>query len=164
MCWLHYTNITKQNTIQTRTFLLRDRKNVSISILLQKVFLRWKISRIINRIDGGSWNKNNPGGKNWKINQRREEGGGTSIKHSKVNRSVAATISHNECKDVLSNNKCIRHSMNRIKSKDHQIGTYEISKVSLFWWQNIYSKKWIWWISSWLSEFNRRKQLSYNYF
>ena len=52
MCWLRYTNIAKQNTIQTRTFLLRDRKNVSISILFQKVFLRWKISGIINRIDG----------------------------------------------------------------------------------------------------------------
>ena len=111
---------------------MRDRKNVSISILLQKVFLRWKISQIINRIDGASWNKNNPGGKDRKINQCREQGGETSIKHSNVNRSVAATISHNEYKDVLSNNKCIRHSMNRIKSKDHQTGTYEISKVSLF--------------------------------
>ena len=29
------------------------------------------------------------------------------------------------------NNKCIRHSMNRIQSKDHRIGTYEINKISL---------------------------------
>ena len=41
-----------------------------------------------------------------------------------VNRNVVPTISHNEYKDVLLNNKCIRHSMNRIQSKDHGIGTY----------------------------------------
>ena len=41
-----------------------------------------------------------------------------------VNRNVVATISHNEYKDVLSSNKCLRHSMNRIQSKDHRIGTY----------------------------------------
>ena len=37
--------------------------------------------------------------------------------------SVVATINHTEYKDVLLNNKCIRHSMNRIQSKDHLIGT-----------------------------------------
>ena len=48
-----------------------------------------------------------------------------------MNRNVA-TISHNEYKDVLLNNKCIRHSMNRIQSKDHhRIGTYESNKISL---------------------------------
>ena len=31
-----------------------------------------------------------------------------------VNRNVVVTIRHNEYKDVLLNNKCIRHSMNRI--------------------------------------------------
>ena len=46
-----------------------------------------------------------------------------------MNRSAAATISHNEYKDVLLNNKCIRHSMNRIQSKDHILGTYEINKT-----------------------------------
>ena len=38
-----------------------------------------------------------------------------------VNKNVAATISHNEYKDVLLKNKCLRHSMNRIQSKDHRI-------------------------------------------
>ena len=47
------------------------------------------------------------------------------------NRNVVATITHNEYKDVLLNNKCIRHSMNRIRSKDHRTGTYEINKISL---------------------------------
>ena len=48
-----------------------------------------------------------------------------------VNRNVVATISHNQYKDVLSNNKCLRHSVNRIKSKDHRIGNYEINKIAL---------------------------------
>ena len=55
-------------------------------------------------------------------------------KHKKaknVSKNVVAAISHNEYKDVLLNNKCIRHSMNRIQSKDHRIGTYEINKISL---------------------------------
>ena len=46
-----------------------------------------------------------------------------------MNKNVVATISHNEYKDVLLNNKCLRHSMNRIQSKDHRIGTYEINKI-----------------------------------
>ena len=48
-----------------------------------------------------------------------------------VNKNVVATINHNEYKNVLLNNKCIRHSMNRIESKDDRIGTYEINKISL---------------------------------
>ena len=40
-----------------------------------------------------------------------------------VDKNVIAAVSHHECKDVLLNNKCIRHSMNRIQSKDHRIGT-----------------------------------------
>ena len=39
-------------------------------------------------------------------------------------------FSHNECIDVLLNNKCIRHSMNRIQSKDHRLGTCKINKIS----------------------------------
>ena len=54
------------------------------------------------------------------------------IKKAKgVNKNVVAAISHNEYKDVLLNNKCIRHSVNRIQSKDHRIGTYKINKISL---------------------------------
>ena len=48
-----------------------------------------------------------------------------------VHRNVVATISHSEYKDVLLNNKSLRHSMNRIQSKDHRIGFYEINKISL---------------------------------
>ena len=45
-----------------------------------------------------------------------------------VNRNVVATTC---IEDVLLNNKCLRHSMNRIQSKDHIIETYEIKKISL---------------------------------
>ena len=51
-------------------------------------------------------------------------------KHKKakgVSKNVVTTISHNEHKDVLLNKKCLRHSMNRIQSKDHKIGTYTIT-------------------------------------
>ena len=48
-----------------------------------------------------------------------------------MNKSVVATISHNEYEGVLLNKKCFRHSMNRIQSKDHKIGTYEINEISL---------------------------------
>ena len=37
-------------------------------------------------------------------------------------------ICHNEYKDALLNNKCIRHSMNRIQ----KIGTCETNRVLLF--------------------------------
>ena len=36
-----------------------------------------------------------------------------------------------KAKVVLLNKKCLRHSMNRIESKDHEIGTYEFNKISL---------------------------------
>ena len=49
-----------------------------------------------------------------------------------VNRNVIATASHKKHKDVFLNNKCLRNAMNRIQSKDHRIGTYEINKISLF--------------------------------
>ena len=48
-----------------------------------------------------------------------------------VNRNIVAKIIHNEYKDGLWSKKCPRHSMNRIQSKDHKIGTYEINKISL---------------------------------
>ena len=59
---------------------------------------------------------------------------GDNSEHKKTkdeNKNVVATISHNEYKDHLLNNKRIRHSKNRNRSKDHRIGTYEINKISL---------------------------------
>ena len=48
-----------------------------------------------------------------------------------MNKNVVATIGLNEYKDVSLNNKYIRHSMNRIQSKDQRIETDEINKISL---------------------------------
>ena len=47
---------------------------------------------------------------------------GEHKKASGVNKNVAAT-SHSEYKDVFLNKKCLRNLINRIKSKDHRIGT-----------------------------------------
>ena len=52
-------------------------------------------------------------------------------KAKSANGNIVATRRQNEYKDALLNNKCLRHSMNRIQSKDHKIGTYEINKISL---------------------------------
>ena len=51
-------------------------------------------------------------------------------KANSVNKKVVTTISHNEYKDVLLNNRCLRHSMNRIQSKNHRIQTYKIHILS----------------------------------
>ena len=55
------------------------------------------------------------------------DGNSEHKKAKDMNRNIAATTSHNKYNDVLFNNKCLRNSMNRIKSKDHGIGTYEIN-------------------------------------
>ena len=39
-------------------------------------------------------------------------------------------------KDVLFNEKAIRHKMKRIQSKKHKLGTYEIDKISLSCFEN----------------------------
>ena len=48
-----------------------------------------------------------------------------------INKSIVQTISPTEYKDVLMNRKYLRYSLNRIQSKDHRIGTYEINKISV---------------------------------
>ena len=48
-----------------------------------------------------------------------------------VNKNVVATIIHNEYKDVLLDKKGLKHSMDKIQSKDHKIETYEVNKISL---------------------------------
>ena len=49
-----------------------------------------------------------------------------------ANKNVAVKISHNKYKDDWMNKKQLRHSVNRIQSKNHKIGTYEIKKIYLF--------------------------------
>ena len=77
-----------------------------------------------------------------------------SSEHKKamgVYRNVIATIIHYESYDVLLNKKCLRHSVNRIQSKDHKIKTCEINKISLPWFDGKICIQKLWWISSRLS-------------
>ena len=46
-----------------------------------------------------------------------------------VNKNVVATIGHNEYKDVLLKNKCLRDSVNRIEGKDLDLMTKYIFKT-----------------------------------
>ena len=43
---------------------------------------------------------------------------------------------HKEVVDVLFNKKVIRHSMKKIQSKFHRIGTYDVCKISLSYFDN----------------------------
>ena len=79
-----------------------------------------------------------------------------------MNRNLIATISHNKYKGVMLIKKCLRHLMNRIQSKDHKIGTYEISKIFLSCFDEKYTSKTIalLWNSSSLLELIIKKHLS----
>ena len=46
-------------------------------------------------------------------------------------KGVNKRIRHNEYVDVLFNKKVMRHRMKRIQSKLHEIGTYDLNKISL---------------------------------
>ena len=48
-----------------------------------------------------------------------------------MNRNVVVTISNNEYEEALLSKKCLSHLMNRTRSKDHNIETYEINNISL---------------------------------
>ena len=48
-----------------------------------------------------------------------------------VSRNIVARILHNKYKDILLTKKRLTHSVNRIQSKNHKTGTYEINKISL---------------------------------
>ena len=57
-----------------------------------------------------------------------------SSEHKKANgvyKSVVEALNQDEYKDVLLNKKSLRHSTNRIQSKDHRIGTYKINEIFL---------------------------------
>ena len=57
-----------------------------------------------------------------------------SSEHKKAkaeNKNVIATKSNSEYKDVMLNNNCSRHLMNRTQSKNHKMGTCKINKIFL---------------------------------
>ena len=53
------------------------------------------------------------------------------VKESNTAKVVNIATEFNEFKDTLLNKKKIRHKMKKIQSKNHKMGTYEISKISL---------------------------------
>ena len=46
-------------------------------------------------------------------------------------KGVSITTEFDKFKDVLFNEKIIRHKMKRTQSKKHELGTYEVHKISL---------------------------------
>ena len=52
-------------------------------------------------------------------------------KGSNTAKGVSIATEFDEFKDVLFNEKIVRHKMKRIQSKKHKLGTYEIDKISL---------------------------------
>ena len=46
-------------------------------------------------------------------------------------KGVNKKVRHNEYVDVIFNKKVMRHKMKRIQSKLHEIGTYDLNKISL---------------------------------
>ena len=46
-------------------------------------------------------------------------------------KGVSIATEFDKFKDVIFNEKNIRHKMKRIQSKKHKLGTYEIDKISL---------------------------------
>ena len=48
-----------------------------------------------------------------------------------MNKNVVAEISHGRYKNDLLKNKSLRHSINRIQSRNHKIETYEIIKTKI---------------------------------
>ena len=52
-------------------------------------------------------------------------------------KGVNTKLKHGEFVDVLDNKKIVRHNIKRIQSKRHRLGTYNVSKVSLSYFDNI---------------------------
>ena len=52
-------------------------------------------------------------------------------RESSTTKGINIATEFNEFKDVLFNKKVIRHKIKRIQAKKHKIGTYEIDKISL---------------------------------
>ena len=52
-------------------------------------------------------------------------------KEYNTTKGVSIATEFDKFKDVLFNEKNIRHKMKRIQSKKHKLGTYEIDKISL---------------------------------
>ena len=48
-----------------------------------------------------------------------------------IQKNIKNTIKHNDCKETLLGHKQMYHQMKTIRSDNHQLGSYELNKVSL---------------------------------
>ena len=53
------------------------------------------------------------------------------VKECNTSKGVSIATEFDKLKDILFNEKIIRHKMKRIQSRKHKLGTYEIDKISL---------------------------------
>ena len=60
------------------------------------------------------------------FNKKKDDG-----KEDNTAKGISIGTEFDKFKDVLFNNKTIRHKINRIQSKRHKLGTYETDKISL---------------------------------
>ena len=68
------------------------------------------------------------------IGKMKDEFGGVIVidgKEYNTTKSVNVATDFDKFKDVLFNEKIIRHKMKRIQSKKHKLDTYEIDKISV---------------------------------
>ena len=56
---------------------------------------------------------------------------GSDDKEINKAKGINKKLRHQEYLDVLFNEKVVRHGMKRIQSKLHEIGTYDVFKISL---------------------------------
>ena len=61
---------------------------------------------------------------------KTDEKGGKTAKGIKKN-VIKNDLKHEDCKNVLLNNKQLHHKMKTIRNQKHQLGSYEINKISL---------------------------------
>ena len=100
-----YSNKSKYHDNSSK-LVVDKMKNETAGVAIEE-FFEWKPKMYSYLVDGNREHKKTKG----------------------INKSIIAIIiNHNEYQDVLLNKKCLRYSINRIQSKDHRIGTYEISK------------------------------------
>ena len=112
-----------------------------------KEFVKWK-----DLFDFGNYSKDskifNETNKNV-IGKMKDEFGGAGVNEfvglkskmysiRKINgkecntaKGVSIATEYNKFKDVLFNEKIIRHNMKRIQSKKHKLGIYKVDKISL---------------------------------
>ena len=94
--------------------------------LMKKLLVKWKIIGKMKDESEGKIIDEFVGLKSKMYSMKNIDG-----KESNTAKGVNIATEFNEFKDTLFNKKIIRHKMRRIQSKNHEMKTYEIKKISL---------------------------------